>query len=217
MAPRVTRPSLTFALAHEALYPRLESLCRQVEAIASRRPDAAVPPVTRAAAEALLFDALRFRPRQRSASSRAGRTPRPLMVSVSNHAGMGAAPHARELPPAPDTFAALATVLGQALATLDAFEARHSAWSAAHGGFVWQLARGEQRLVTRLRPKSLAPVLVTDDRHATARRAELLRRIAAQYDDGFEAGLRAAATNLSATTVSVPLPSPLEGEGAEGG
>lgn len=63
------------AEVHEALFVRLAALLRQVEAVAARRPGAAVPPQTRAIAEALLFDTIPFTPRvlAPSASSRARR------------------------------------------------------------------------------------------------------------------------------------------------
>ncbi len=110
------------------------------------------------------------------------------------------------LPPAPETYAALATALGQALASLDAFETKHSAWSASHNGFVWQLPRNELRPVERLRPKSTRPAAAGDDRRAAKRRADLLRRIEAKYDDGFEAGLKAATEGLAEARPSTVIP-----------
>ncbi|MEP7239530.1 MAG: hypothetical protein ABI697_01475 [Devosia sp.] len=162
---------LTAALAttHEALYPRLDMLLRQVEAIAARKPEGDVPAETLATAEALLFDTRRF----------AGR-------------GTG-----RDLAPAPDSFGALATVLGQALARLAAFETAHSVWSGPHNGFVWRLPRGELRPVARLRPHTALPVHAGDDRETARMRAEIVRRIAAKYDEGFDAGRKAAAASLS--------------------
>ncbi len=191
------RLSLNLALTHEALYPRLESLCRQVEAIASRKPDSDVPPETRTAAEALLFDALRFR----RPSTKA------LAPNPSSRACRGTNHTPRVLPPAPETYAALATALGQALASLDAFETKHSAWSASHNGFVWQLPRNELRPVERLRPKSTRPAAAAgDDRRAAKRRADLLRRIEAKYDDAFEAGLKAATEGLAEAPPSTVIP-----------
>lgn len=52
-------PTLTRAraAAHETLFIKLGALTRQAEILARGRPGGAVPPETRAAAEALLYDA----------------------------------------------------------------------------------------------------------------------------------------------------------------
>ena len=99
-------PTLTHerAAAHETLFIKLDALTRQAEAVALRRPDAAVPAETRAAAEALLYDA--------------GKMLGEHLHSA--HPGRRNKPH-RGLPAAAETFAGLATQLGQALAGLDAF------------------------------------------------------------------------------------------------
>jgi hypothetical protein len=172
----MSRLTLALAQTHEALYPRLERLARQVEAIAARKPESELPETTRATAEMLLYETQRF-----------SRVP-----------GKRLAPgQSKELPPAPETHGALATVLGQALAALDSFETRHSAWSEQHKGFVWRLARGEVKPVGRLKPH--APIIrsVADDKADTALRAELVRRIAAKYDEGFDAGFAQGARSAS--------------------
>ncbi len=175
----MSRPvSAALAITHEALYPRLEALLRQVEAIAARRPGAPVPAATRAAAEALLFDAQRFAPQRKAG-----------------------------LPAAADTYGPLATALGQALARLSAFETAHSAWSAPHAGFVWRLPRHALRPVERLRPKSAPPPDPAADRESAHIRAELIRRIDAKYDEGFDAGLKAASSRQPDT---LPLSRPRE-------
>ena len=104
-------PSLTRqkAEAHEALYPALEKLAAQVEAIASRKPAAAVPAATGAIAADLLFEAQRFLGLRRG------------------------------LPEVAADLGGLATQLGRALAGLDAFETAHSAWHPEQKCFVWLL------------------------------------------------------------------------------
>lgn len=169
--PPMSRLTPQRARTHEALYPRLEALTHQVEAIAARKPDADIPPETRAAAEALLFDARRFQPRR----------PRP--------AGGPASPG---FEPAPDKFAALATVLGQALAALGAFEARHSIWSQKHAGFVWLLQHDRLAPVQRLRPKSPNALEAGADKNVERLREKLRNRFDERYEEGFTAGRHAA-------------------------
>jgi hypothetical protein len=172
-------PRLTPALArtHEGLYPRLEALTHQAEAIAGRKPDAAVPPPIRAAAEALLFDAAPFLPRL-SRPHNGARPPLPL---------------SRPLEPAPDTYAALAAVLGQVLARLGAFESRHSIWSQKHAGFVWRLAGGGVAPVQRLRPRSPELLRLGADKNTARLREKLRARFDERYEEGFTAGLKASA------------------------
>ena len=95
--------------AHEALYPELERLTRQLEAMAARRAGAPVPPATAAIAADLLFDTQRF---------------------------MGTR---RGLPEVAADVGGLATQLGRALAQLDAFEAAHTAWQPDLKCFAWLL------------------------------------------------------------------------------
>lgn len=97
------------AAAHEALYPGLARLSRQLDALALRRPLAPVPPVLAALAAELLVAARPF------------------------------APAAKRRPPPAGEIVGLATQLGHALSRLDAFEAAHTGWHPALGCFVWLL------------------------------------------------------------------------------
>lgn len=106
LPPTLTRQK---AAAHEALYPELERLTRQLEAMAVRKPGALVPPATAAIAADLLFEAQRF-------------------------AGVR-----RGLPEVAADVGGLATQLGRALAQLDAFEAANSAWDPRLKCFAWSL------------------------------------------------------------------------------
>lgn len=106
MKPVLTRLKVD---AHEALYPALERLTRQLEAMAVRRPAAAVPPATTTIAADLLFAAQRF-----------------------SHGSRG-------LPAVAADLGGLATQLGRALAQLEAFEAAHSAWRPELKAFAWAL------------------------------------------------------------------------------
>jgi hypothetical protein len=171
----MARLSLTTALNHEALYPRLETLTRQVESIAARKPDVSVPAETRAAAEALLFEVIRFRPRRPLRSQQKG----------------GNAVATAALEPSPDNVAALATVLGQALAALGAFEARHTVWSPRHNGFVWLLQHDRVQPVQRLRPKSSAPLESGVDKNDARLRQKIVARFKEHYEEGFAAGIKA--------------------------
>jgi hypothetical protein len=115
------------AARHEALYLRLAALLRQTEAGANKRADAPVGDIARRLAEALLFEARRF------------------------SGGPSAIPAA-----APD-LVGLAVQLGQALAALDAYEARHSVWDPELAAFVWSVNGPVALPIARLRPKSNAP------------------------------------------------------------
>jgi hypothetical protein len=151
------------AQAHEALYPRVEKLTRQIEAIAARRPSAPVPPAARAIADALLFDAQAF------------------------------ATAARALPALAPDVAGLATQLGQALAALDAFEAAHAGWQADLNCFAWRLASGATLPVQRLRPHVVETGRNRQLQREGARmRRELIRRIDAKFYDGYDQGYRDA-------------------------
>ena len=115
------------AARHEALYLRLATLLRQTEAGANKRADAPVGDMTRRLAEDLLFEARRF------------------------VGGPNAIPAS-----APD-MVGLATQLGQALAALDAYEARHSAWDPELAAFAWSVNGPVALPIARLRPKANAP------------------------------------------------------------
>ena len=106
LTPTLTRQK---AAAHEALYPALERLTRQLEAMAVRKPGAPVPQATSGIAADLLFEAQRF-------------------------SGVR-----RGLPEVAADVGGLATQLGRALAQLDAFEAANISWHPELKCFAWQL------------------------------------------------------------------------------
>jgi hypothetical protein len=152
----------TTAAAHEALYLRLERLTRQVETIAARKPEATVPAETRVLAETLLREAQRF-------LSKASIERRSIIISHD--------------------LAGLATELGQALARLDLFETRHSAWSGEHNCFVWRLRHEEIAPVARLRPKAVGLAKSAEEKRQDQHiRSELTRLIHAKVSDAYEAG-----------------------------
>jgi hypothetical protein len=109
----MAEPTVTLreAEAHETLLLRLEALLGELRPLAARHPLAAVPAPLIALSESLLFDARAFTPRRRREA----------------------------LPAAAPDFSGLVVQLGQALAALDAFEARRSFWSAGRAAFVWRL------------------------------------------------------------------------------
>ncbi len=163
------------AAAHEALFPKLEKLTRQAEAIALRRPEAPVPAETRAAAEALLFDARKMLGQQIRAAHPGRRKP------------------GRDFPAASDTFAGLSTQLGQALAGLDAFEAAHTSWNVDLKCVAWQLGGDDTMPVKRLRPELLrAPEADRHDRTSEHIRQKITARFRERYEEGYEDGLKAA-------------------------
>lgn len=123
------RPTHALAERHEALVLHLSALQKSVTAIAAKRPEAAVPAATRVLAEALLFDCAPFLPRPSSA----------------------------RFPVAAPQHGALLVQLGQALAGLDAYEARHAVWDEARNGFVWRLANNQTLPIARLRQAIAAP------------------------------------------------------------
>ena len=157
----MTTRDLTRTLAdrHEALYPKLETLTRQAEAMAARQAAAPVPAATRAAAETLLYEAGRFTPARRG------------LVAT------------------PDDIGGLATVLGQALAALDAFEAANSFWQADQQCRVWDIT-GPPAPVRRLRPVLKAPIRANKQNRIQANIRQLLldriqARIATAYHEGY--------------------------------
>lgn len=167
---------ITEALAarHEALHLRLGTLLRQVEAIAARKPEAAVAATSRAIAEALLYDAQAFRPQ----GSKRG------LVAVAGD------------------FAGLSAQLGQALAALEAFESQNSEWNAALNAHVWH-SQGEALPVRRLRPELVAPLRDRDrDRRKLAFRKQLAHLIDAKYSEGYDQGYEAGQNGTPAEDVS---------------
>ncbi|MEO7223780.1 MAG: hypothetical protein ABIY37_15025 [Devosia sp.] len=150
------------AEAHEALYPALERLTRQLEATAARNPSAPVPPAARAIAADLLFEAQAF------GWNRPGRTRRDLPEPAADAGG-------------------LATQLGQALALLDTFEAAHSAFHPEHKCFAWLLA--DPLPVKRLRPQSAAIIRTAKETRDTDHmRQKILARFDEKYEEGYDKG-----------------------------
>jgi hypothetical protein len=182
---------------HEALFPKLQTLTRKVQAISARRPRSLVPENMRMAAEALLFEALPF-----SAGRRRG-----------------------ELPVAAHDCAGLAGQLSAALAAMMAFEARHSQWDARFAEPVWMADDHQIRRLKRLAPKlgskAAAKAAAKAEMEAAARaarmvelRAKLVQRLAQsrRHDPRFEkpsepAGERVSTAPLDGTSVSENTPS----------
>jgi len=165
----MAEPTVTLreAEAHEALLLRLEALLGELRPLAARHPLAAVPAPLIALSESLLFDARAFTPRRRREA----------------------------LPAAAPDFAGLVVQLGQALAALDAFEARRSFWSAGRAAFVWRLGARGERPIGRLRPH-LAQLAGDERAGADKLRAKLRRQIEARVAEAYEQGLRDARNGI---------------------
>jgi len=152
------------AARHEALVTKLLRLLRQVEGIFARRPEEPVSEGVRGIAADLLFESEAF------LSRRVGVLPEP----------------------APDYFG-LAAQLGQALAGLETFEARHTAWDAAQKAFAWRFPAGAARPVDRLRQAVARPAPPRHGGDVRTRLAKLLEaRFAHEFDRGFAEGRAAA-------------------------
>jgi hypothetical protein len=190
-------PSVTaeIAQAHEVLFGRLTRLLGLVESVARRRPGEGVTPDLARLALELLYEARRFGVGGLRASGRIG----------------GKGRGARQQPPevrAPTDYAGLAAQLGQALAGLEAFEARHTAWDAPLGAFVWRLGRRGRAPVARLRPR-----LLTQSPRETARSHEnrnkfnhmLAVRDQTMFEKGFAQGRDGTAAEPSAAAGYPPL------------
>lgn len=160
----MTGPGISAGRArqHEALVIKLEALLEDVRKLAAKAPEAAVQGALRAAAEAILYDAQKFRLRGRR----------------------------EKFPVAPATLGALAVELGQARAKLEAFELTHSFWSIPHKAHLWRVA-GETLPVRRLRP-ALAADNPDDAPERPGIRREMMRkltkRVERAYDKGYEDG-----------------------------
>jgi hypothetical protein len=146
------------ARLHEALVLKLEALLDELRPLAARHPEGAVGPALRATAEALLYEAARFRPRRR-----------------------------REVfPAAAPTLGALAVELGQARAGLEAFELTHSAWSPKHKAFLWHVA-GTPLPVARLRARADIADRAQGRAESRLRR-DLVRQVRVKIEDAYEQG-----------------------------
>ena len=154
--------SLVRARQHEKLALALDALLAELRPQAARHPDGAVSEPLRIAAETLLFEAGRFRPRRRR----------------------------DRFPAAAPTLGALAVELGQARAGLEAFELVHSFWSPRHKAFLWRVG-GDPVPVARLRARAdIEDRLATraDRRRHHEIRAMFTQRIERAYDEGYEHG-----------------------------
>lgn len=166
---------------HEALHLKLSALAAHVQAMAVRRGDTPLPPETRRLAGDLL-----------SAVHPFAVHPFADQPAGSQQASRPQAPGRRiRLPVVASGYAGLAAQLGEALAGLDAWEARHSFWSPTHKCFLWRVeGRPTPLPIRRLRPEALAIVEpaaeaaeVSDMRH------KLLERIDELYEEAYLLGL----------------------------
>jgi hypothetical protein len=112
----------TMAMRHEALFVRLDALCKQVSAQAQRRPRSAVPEALRKTAEDLMFEARPFVPHVRGA-----------------------------LPVAQPEFLGLSAQLDLVRAGLEIYEIERSKWNLGGKCFCWN-APGPWLPVKRHRP-----------------------------------------------------------------
>ena len=147
------------ATQHETLVLKLEALLHELRPLALRHPDAAVPAPLATLAEALLFDARPFTERRKREA----------------------------LPASAPQLSGLVVQLGQALATLDAFEVRHTAWSPKLSAYVWRLGRSDAP-IARLRPR-LAQMTQDHQRDSERMRLEVIRLIEAKVSDAYERGV----------------------------
>lgn len=156
--------TVTTALAHERLYPRVTALLKQVERSASRHPAHPVPAATRDLARTLFAEARKILGRE------AMRT-----------AGSASA-----------DLSALAVALGQLVAMLEAFEAANSGFSAKARCTLWRV-EGPPLPVTRLLPPGVEVAAVTAESAAASKaRQQLGRLIMARHSAGYDAGYRDA-------------------------
>lgn len=171
-------PVVTHALAerHEALWLRLTALHKDLGGLAAKKPAAPVGEALRITAESLLSDCRPF------AAGRGQRLP----VAAPDNAG-------------------LLVQLGQALALLDGFEARHSFWSAGKSCRCWRVNQGDLP-VLRLRPNLPPPATDARGRNLRALLAKQLdQRWNGVYENGFAAG-RAARQGPPAPDEPDPAP-----------
>jgi hypothetical protein len=151
---------------HEALYPRLATLTAQAEAMAIKRPDAAVAATLATTAETLLYQTQAFLPGRKGG-----------------------------LPAAAADMAGLATQLGQALAALDVYEAANTAWHPELKCRVW-IVTGNPLPVRRLRPETnLRFKSEKEKRYSAFIKEDLIRRMIAKSETAYEQGYDDAKQN----------------------
>lgn len=144
-APKTSR---RMAERHEILFPKLQALTRQVEAMARRKPEQAVPEKLRTEAEALLFDAELFRQKMR-----------------------GSAP-----PVAAPRMDGLAAQLAGAMTVLLGFEARYTQWDARFNEPVWKVPDVIMK-IRRLAPRPGSKAALRADAQAEADKAKQAARM----------------------------------------
>lgn len=159
MAEPVVTPDR--ARQHEAIVIRLEALLTELRPLVLRHPAAPVPGELAVVAEGLLFDTHRFLPRR----------------SNQRQAFPAAAPD----------LAGLVVQLGQAQASLDQFEVRHSFWSETQRAYVWRLGPDRDLPVARLKPK-LSATALEEQRQGDSMRDKVVRLIRAQVEEAYEQG-----------------------------
>jgi len=98
--------------------------------------------------------------------------------------------NARGLPAVAPDYAGLAAQLGQAVAGLEAFEARHTVWDAALGAFAWQITPTLRQPVARLRPHLATPTQDAARRQGDSHR-RLVRLLQVRERERFEQGFAA--------------------------
>mgnify|MGYP000627929290 CR=1 FL=1 len=153
-------PFVTTATAdrHEELHLRLSALVRHVEAIAARRAAAEPDGETLRLAEDLLYAVRPFGGRRM-----------------------------RGLPAAAPTYSGLAAQLGSALASLEAFELRHTVYSPALKCVVWRVEGNDRHVVARLRPTpATPPASVRSARELEATRSKVARLFRSRYEAGYD-------------------------------
>lgn len=151
------------AEAHEALYLKLAALSRLAAGVAAKNPLAPVPDEVRTRAEDLLLDAAPF-----CGARRPGRRARRRLG----------------LEPAAPTYGGLGAQLAEALAGLEAFEARHTHWDGRLKCVVWRVA-GPPLPVQRLHPEPLPQPEKPKrtNRELDALREKIAKRIEELYAD----------------------------------
>lgn len=110
------------------------------------------------------------------------------------------------LPVAAADVAGLLVQLGQALAWLDAYEARHAFWNPGQKARCWRVAKGDL-VVMRLRPEIAPPPTDYKGQDLRSKLSEQFqRRWSGAYEDGFAAGraARQGKPELSAETGAAP-------------
>ncbi|SMQ85617.1 hypothetical protein SAMN06295905_2904 [Devosia lucknowensis] len=160
--PRLSEGTTTKSQAerHEALWLSLAALQKDTIALGAKKPNAPVSEALRISAEGLLSDCAAFT-RKRN----------------------------ERLPVAAPDLAGLAAQLGQALAALEGWEARHTTWATRFNCRIWTLHSG-YRPIMRLHPPAAALNFKRDDTDVI--RDKLSRMIRsgerAAYEAGFSAG-----------------------------